>query len=51
MITDQEASVDKLIKYECSTCEGEITLSLYSVIHIKVVICPFCNPENLEATG
>jgi DNA-directed RNA polymerase subunit RPC12/RpoP len=51
MITDQEISVDKLIKYECSTCEGEITLSLKSVIHIKVVNCPYCNPVNLEATG
>jgi hypothetical protein len=51
MTKDEESRVDKLIKYECSTCEGEITLSLKSVIHIKVVNCPYCNPVNLEATG
>jgi DNA-directed RNA polymerase subunit RPC12/RpoP len=46
-----ETRTDNLIKYECSNCEEEITLSLKSVVHTKVVNCPFCNPLNLVAAG
>jgi hypothetical protein len=46
----QETRIDHLIKYECSICEEEITLSLKAVIHTKVVNCPYCNPANYEAT-
>jgi hypothetical protein len=51
VITEEEAGVDKLIKYECSTCEEEITISLKAVIYTKVVNCPFCNPTSFEAVG
>jgi DNA-directed RNA polymerase subunit RPC12/RpoP len=51
MMTVEDTRVDKLIKYECSTCEGEITLSLKAVIHTKVVNCPYCNPVVMEEAG
>ena len=51
MTMKKELRMDKLIKYECSKCEGEITLNLKSVVHTKVVHCPFCDPINREAVG
>jgi DNA-directed RNA polymerase subunit RPC12/RpoP len=51
MMTEESVRADKLIKYECSTCEEEITLNLKAVIYTKVVNCPYCNPAGLEAVG
>jgi hypothetical protein len=51
MAMEEETLIDKLIKYECSKCEGEITLSLKSVVHTKVVQCPYCHPVTGEAVG
>jgi DNA-directed RNA polymerase subunit RPC12/RpoP len=51
MMKEEVASADKLIKYECSTCEEEITLHLKAVIYTKVVNCPFCNPSSFDAVG
>jgi hypothetical protein len=51
MAAEEETRIDKLIKYECSKCEEEITLSLKSVVYTKVVECPFCHPVTREAIG